>query len=143
VCCEQCDWAIVSKTNESDSLKNSVAAAAQQSGARIVLLRDAQLPSFTKVLSWPLYSAVLSGYDYIWLLDSDVSFDGFDFGSFTAALVAVGSPLIAQAVMWTPDWSNSGVLAVVFSSVTKYLHRKHAANTVCLLRRLQASSTRS
>jgi hypothetical protein len=118
-CLEQCDWAIVSKTNKSDSLKDSVAAAAQQSGAKIVLLRDALLPSFTKVLAWPLFGAVLSGYDYIWLLDSDISFDGFDFDSFTAALAEVGNPLIAQAVMWTHDWSNSGIVVIVFVNIAQ------------------------
>jgi hypothetical protein len=103
----QCDWAIVSYTNNSTETLQPITKQAEAKGVKVALLRDGDLPlKAAKVLFWPMFKAAAVKYDYLWLLDEDMSFVGFDFDGFRTVLTlgfAGGKPMLAQPVLWRRD----------------------------------------
>jgi hypothetical protein len=65
----------------------------------------------------------LAEYDYVWLLDEDLSFAGFDYNGFMSVLMLAysnGPPLIAQPVLYKPG--ENGTLYY-----NEQLHSKHCS----------------
>eukprot|EP00953_Heterococcus_sp_UTEX-ZZ885_P026417 14265-Heterococcus_DN1.PRE.1 len=118
-----CDWAFISYTDKSAKL-DELHQQAETLGKKIVLRRDGQKrPRTPKVLFWPMFQPYLADYDYVWLLDEDLSFNGFDYNGFMSVLMLAfsnGPPLIAQPVLYKPGENDT-------LYYNEQLHSKHCS----------------
>jgi hypothetical protein len=126
LCCVQCDWAIISYTNNSTETLLPITKQAEAQGVKVVLLRDGNLPlKAAKVLFWPMFKNVAAKYEYLWLLDEDMSFVGFDFDGFRTALAlgfSAGKPMLAQPVLWRRDANDPSKYLLTTSIAIQVLY---------------------
>jgi hypothetical protein len=127
LCPVQCDWAIVSYTNNSTETLRPITKQAEAKGVKVALLRDGDLPlKAAKVLFWPMFKAAAVKYDYLWLLDEDMSFVGFDFDGFRTVLTlgfAGGKPMLAQPVLWRRDAKDPSKYELIMHDLMSLLAR--------------------
>ncbi|KAG5175987.1 hypothetical protein JKP88DRAFT_336776 [Tribonema minus] len=121
---DKCDWALISSDSSSDTLATALEEVAAQ-GVSIVSIQDgrAEDPSL-KVLQWPLLRALLSRYQYVWLLDERLSFETFDFATFTAAHslgFKEGAAIIAHPAVYSAQ-------SVTDETAAKLQHPAHKLN---------------
>mmetsp|Transcript_2623 Transcript_2623/g.3900 ORF Transcript_2623/g.3900 Transcript_2623/m.3900 type:complete len:419 (+) Transcript_2623:98-1354(+) len=106
----KCNWAIISYSNNATKLQNILESTAKK-GAKIITILNGDMPPNTpKVVFWLKFKEFANKYEFIWLLDEDMSFYKFDFETFTSSLAfsfPEGVPLLSQPVLWTPSSDGS------------------------------------